>query len=80
MKNYKTFSPKALAQAVALSAVSMAAAAQDFAIEEIVVTAQKRAESLQDVPVAGSAMDAGDWETLKLSNSTEIADHADGIS
>jgi iron complex outermembrane recepter protein len=79
MKNYKKMSPKALAQAIALSTVTMAASAQDFAIEEIVVTAQKRAESLQDVPVAVSAMDAGDLETLKLQNSTEIADQIPNV-
>ncbi|MCV6627114.1 MAG: TonB-dependent receptor [Cellvibrionaceae bacterium] len=37
-------------------AVSAAAQGQDFAIEEIVVTAQKRAENLQDVPIAITAM------------------------
>lgn len=47
--------------------------AQDLALEEVVVTAQKRAESLQDVPVSVSAMSDADLEGLKLRNSTEIA-------
>lgn len=36
--------------------VSTSATAQDLIIEEIVVTARKREESLQDVPVAITAM------------------------
>ncbi len=45
-----------VASAVALALASAAAQAQTVALEEIVVTAQKRAESLQDVPVAVSAV------------------------
>lgn len=47
-----------LCGAVAAIAVSTNANAQDFAIEEVVVTAQKRAESLQDVPIAITAFNS----------------------
>jgi len=47
----------AIASAVLLALASAAAAAQETtALAEIVVTAQKRAESLQDVPIAVSAV------------------------
>jgi iron complex outermembrane recepter protein len=46
--------------AVAISIASLPAIAQDdlddFALEEVVVTAQKRAQSLQDVPISVSAV------------------------
>jgi iron complex outermembrane recepter protein len=47
--------------------------AADYAIEEIVVTAQKRAESMQDVPVSVSALSSSDLEGLQLRDSGEIA-------
>jgi iron complex outermembrane recepter protein len=43
--------------ALAVSAMSFHAAAEEsFALEEVVVTAQKRAQSLQDVPISVSAV------------------------
>ena len=44
-----------LAIAAICSVSSPLSSADNFAIEEIVVTAQKRAESLQDVPIAITA-------------------------
>ena len=52
-----------------------AAFAQDesaFKIEEIVVTARKREESLQDVPLAVTALDASAIENLHTSTITGI--------
>ena len=46
----------ALAVAAVLAASPQLALAQKLAIEEIVVTAQKRSESLEDVPVAVTAL------------------------
>ncbi|BFM14758.1 TonB-dependent receptor [Maricurvus nonylphenolicus] len=42
--------------ALSVAFIATPALAQDFVLEEIVVTAQKRAESLQDVPISVSAM------------------------
>lgn len=42
-------------------------------IEEVVVTAQKRAQSIQEIPASISALNASDLEGLKLRASTEIA-------
>ncbi|MEO0580335.1 MAG: hypothetical protein AAFZ58_16745, partial [Pseudomonadota bacterium] len=45
-----------VALAVAGLLAAAPAAAQDFTLEEIVVTAQKREQSLSDVPLAVSAI------------------------
>ena len=69
---YKSFpfSVNKLAYACALLA-PLSVSAQDFALEEIVVTAQKREQSLQEVPVAVTAMDA---EALRASGVDDVAD------
>lgn len=43
-------------------------------IEEVVVTAQKRAENLQDVPVAVTALTSEDLDVARLRNINELAD------
>ncbi len=47
--------------------------AQNGVLEEIVVTAQKRAENLNDVPVSVSVLASGDLEGLHLRDTTEIS-------
>lgn len=47
-------------------------AAQDLVLEEIVVTAQRRQESLQEVPISVSAFDE---ETLEKANISEAKDY-----
>ena len=42
-------------------------------IEEIIVTAQKRTESLQEIPLTVSAITANDIQNLRIRSSTEIA-------
>ena len=58
-----------VALAAALPLYSQAA---DFAIEEVMVTAQKRTESMQDVPISVSALSSSDLEGLKLRGTEEI--------
>ena len=48
------------------------ALAQDGAIEEIVVTAQKREESLQDTPISIAAFSARDLENKGISGLTDL--------
>jgi len=45
-----------VAVAMMTTAVSAVASESDFVLEEVIVTAQKRAESLQDVPISVSAV------------------------
>jgi iron complex outermembrane receptor protein len=46
--------------------------AADFGLEEVMVTAQKRTESMQDVPISVSALSSSDLEGLKLRGTEEI--------
>ena len=55
----------AILSALAATAVSAPASAQ---IEEVIVTATKRAESTQDIPVSVSALQGEDLEDLRISN------------
>lgn len=65
--------------AAAISAVALPlnayAQGQGFALEEVVVTARKRAESMQEVPVAVSAFNAESLKSLGISNIKDM----DGI-
>lgn len=47
--------------------------AQPLALEEVVVTAQKRSQSLQDVPMSVSAMDAGAMSDAGIQTMDDIA-------
>lgn len=72
--------------ALALAAGSMPAAAQgtdqDAAsgIEEIVVTARKREESLQDVPISITAFSANDLEMRSLNSLSDVGQFAPNLS
>ncbi len=66
----------AVSVAVAMSSGSFYAAA--FELEEIVVTAQKRAENLQDVPIAVYAVTGDDIKTLDASNLQSLTEHVAG--
>lgn len=62
-----------LAAAIAMIGISSAVQAQRVALEEVVITAQKRSESLQDVPVSVAALSAGELEGFKLRDAQDIA-------
>ncbi|WP_308910540.1 TonB-dependent receptor [Pseudokordiimonas caeni] len=67
---------------VALIAMAGSVAAQDediFALEEIVVTAQKRAESLQDVPVSISAAMGDKIEKAGISDFQDLSETMPGV-
>ena len=51
-----------------------------LALEEIVVTAQKRAENLQSVPIAVTAFSAGELERGAFNNIIDIAQQVPGLS
>lgn len=52
---------------------------QDLALAEIIVTAQKRAENLQQVPIAISTFSAAALENKGLSNVTDLAAFAPNV-
>ncbi len=61
---------------LSVSAVTIALVFPGFsfgqAIEEVVVTAQRRAESLQDVPIAVSALTGDDLDSLGVASAEEV--------
>lgn len=59
--------------AITAAIFSTTSIAEDVTLEEIIVTAQKRAENLQEIPVSVSALTASNLENLKLRSSTEVA-------
>ena len=54
--------------------------AQEGALEEIIVTARKREESVQDIPIAVSAFTANDIKELGLKSIDDIALYTPGFS
>jgi len=75
--NYLPYNKAILPVAIMLLGLSQAsithAAQQAFALEEIIVTAQKREQSLQDVGIAISAFDGETLEAMGVTTSNEIA-------
>ncbi|WP_165772295.1 TonB-dependent receptor [Niveispirillum lacus] len=73
----------ALPFTVSFLGLAGAAQAQDNAgvatLEEIIVTAQKRAENLQEVPIAITALSADALEAKGLTNVTQVTDFAPNI-
>lgn len=70
-------STKPLAAAIALS-LSASAAAQPI-LEEVVVTAQKREQNLNDVSIAISALTGGQMKELGIRDATEMAEFTPGL-
>lgn len=78
--NLKRFGLRGLTLAtVAAMAFPLAAEAQSIALEEIVVTARKRSESLQDIPVAISAFSADQIEVTGSANLVDLTKFTPGI-
>ncbi len=78
MLGRKTIRTVALSTVAAL-ALPLAAEAQQIALEEIVVTARKRAESLQEIPVAISAFTADQMEVTGATNLVDLSKFTPGI-
>ncbi len=68
--------------ATLLATLPIAAGAQETSgsmLEEVIVTAQKRAQNLQDIPIAVTAFDAADIERRNLSNIAQLADFTPNV-
>ena len=62
------------------AAMLMGHSIANAALEEIIVTAQKRSESLQDVPVAVSAFTGDTMKTLGVTNASDLVDITPGFA
>jgi iron complex outermembrane receptor protein len=60
-------------------AVQAPAFAEGFTIEEVLVTARKKQETLQDVPVAVTSMSADDLKALNLSDTQDLGSFSPGV-
>ena len=69
----------ALAQEVAAADTAAADGAPSVGIEEITVTARRRAESLQDTPIAISAVTSEGLEARGIENVTQIGDFTPNV-
>ena len=68
--------------ATLLATLPIAAGAQEIgatALEEVIVTAQKRAQNLQDIPIAVSAFSTADIERRNVSNIAQLADFTPNV-
>lgn len=70
--NQHTLLLKIILLAVAGGSLPASAFAQDLALEEIVVTAQKREESIQDIPVSVTAISADTIEALGIVTTGDV--------
>ena len=77
----QTFKLKSLAIAVAVSNMTaLSVNAEDRAIEQIVVTAEKRNESLQDLSQAVTALTAKDLDNKYISSFVDLSAIAPGVT
>lgn len=74
-----TFIKKAIAASISSFAITSGAMAANIAIEEIVVTAQKRAESLQDIALSVSAFSGDSLREDDISSLQDIGNRTPGM-
>jgi iron complex outermembrane receptor protein len=73
-----TFAGHAVAQAAPQQA-AQDAAADDTKLEQIVVTAQKREQNLQDVPIAVTALSQNALQANRVTNVNDLSGLAPGV-
>ncbi|MDP3384690.1 MAG: TonB-dependent receptor plug domain-containing protein, partial [Phenylobacterium sp.] len=69
-----------LASAGAAAAQSAAPAVEPFTIQELVITAEKREQALQDVPVAVSAFTSEQRDTQGITNIQDFVNFTPGMN
>ncbi len=84
---YRTLSKKRLAQAISLASIPVAAAIPGVAsaadktmIEEVVVTAARRSQNVQDIPLNITAVSGDQIKDLRLRNISDIAHYVPGLT
>ncbi len=78
MKNKKDRLIKRTMYFLAIGALSMPAVSQSI-LEEVIVTAQKREQNIQDVPIAISAYTGEQMKAMGVSESFDIAAFTPGV-
>lgn len=78
--NTKSESTMGIAVAIALLATTGIVAAEEMALEEVLVTAQKRVESLQDTPIAIAAFNQDALTTIGVTDLTDLRGNAPSLS
>ena len=79
MKQQKLFKQTLLAAAIS-GCVCSSVLAESLALEEVVVTAQKREQSLQDVPIAVQAIGGDMLEQNSVTTISDIGNMSPGLS
>ncbi|WP_242523808.1 TonB-dependent receptor [Microbulbifer salipaludis] len=74
----RAFTLSTLSAAIAVT-TALSGAASAAEIEEVVVTAQKRAENLQDVPIAISAFTGDSMKAMGVKNLTDLGKFTPGV-
>ena len=64
---------------VSVLTIAMAAATEAAVLEEVVITAQKRKQNLQDVGVSVTAYSGDQMKALGVTNTTEITEQIAGL-
>jgi len=72
MSSTKFFAPRIITTAIAALSIAGTAGAQQAALEEVLVTAEKREQSLQDVPISIVAFDSDTLATLGINELDDI--------
>lgn len=80
MRNKTPFQISTLSAAVASTLFSGYVASQDILLEEVMVTATRRAQSLQDIPINITALSADTIERNRLTDLTDIARVVPGMT
>ncbi|MBY6188897.1 TonB-dependent receptor [Microbulbifer agarilyticus] len=81
-RKYGDYRKTVLAGAIASLTVASSAgvAAQELTLEEVVVTAQKRTESLQDVPISIAAMGGEKIDNLGITSLEELTQYTPNVT
>lgn len=77
------FSKRAITSAVILGSASGLVFSQEsnnsLALEEVVVTAQKRSQSIQDIGISISSFDANSLKELKVEHAADVANYVSNV-
>lgn len=80
MQNKTVFKISTLSAAVASALASGPVSAQEARLEEVIVTATRRAESIQDIPINITALSSDLIERQRLTNLSDIAQVVPGLT